>query len=89
VPAKIHILDRWTAEVRDGVWSIMDGPEDLLTALNATMANVSGADPNADLTIAYLPHSVSGLRDLRLQLQDERHHAAASGAKRDPHRQFA
>ena len=52
VPAKIRILGRWTAQVRGGVWSIIDGPDDLLSALNATVPELSGADPNPDLTVA-------------------------------------
>ena len=52
MPAKMRILDRWTAEVRGGAWSMIDGPADVLTALNATVPALSGADPNPDLIVA-------------------------------------
>ena len=77
MPAKIRILDRWTAEVRGGVWAMIDGPADLLTALNATVPPLSGADPNPDLTVA---------RAARMLFPDSEIHDFASPS--DPRRVY-
>jgi hypothetical protein len=54
----IRIHDRWTAQVDDGVWRVIEGPPEIATALNVA-AGRTRSRSRRSAAAAGSPHSLS------------------------------
>ena len=52
LPATVRIYGIWIATVDGGHWRVVQGPAEMLAALDATRPDIGPEDPNPDLTMA-------------------------------------